>query len=75
MNLIVKQIIKKVRKVDSMESTIYTCVLEGSEFRQGVGVKGKLSLESENPEALKEIVRQAIDVLDEFLEITQSLGL
>jgi len=61
MKLTVKQIVKKIKKVYGLETTVYSCSLEGMELRKNSGVWGKLTLESENPESLKAVVAQVID--------------
>jgi len=61
MKLVVKQLKKIVKKVDGLAQTIYQVVLDGAETSGMEVVFGKLTLESEDPEALHLIVRLAID--------------
>ena len=61
MKLVVRQLKKIVKKVDGFPQTIYQCVLEGADPSGTSIVFGKVTLESDNPDDLNDIVRQEID--------------
>ncbi len=61
MNLTVKKVAKVVKKVEGLSQTTYQCVAEGCDTSGFSPVWAKLTLEAEDPDALKEIVTQAID--------------
>ena len=61
MKLVVRQLKKIVKKVDNLPETIYQCVLEGADPSGTSIVFGKVTLETDDPDNLNDIVRQMID--------------
>jgi len=61
MKLTVKTIKKITKKIEGISQTFYQCVLEGVDPSGISLLHGKLTLESDDPEVLNDIVRQAID--------------
>ena len=61
MKLVVKTIKKTTKKIEGISQTFYQCVLEGADPSGTSLLHGKLTLESDDPDVLNDIVRLAID--------------
>ena len=61
MKLVVKSIKEITKKIEGISQTFYQCVLEGVDPSGISLLHGKLTLESDDPEVLNDVVRQAID--------------
>ncbi len=61
MKLVVRQLKKIDKKIDNLPQTIYQCILEGADPSGTSIVFGKVTLETDDPDNLNDIVRQVID--------------